>query len=93
LRYFSAMLKRHKWHHLIMPELRDRCENVVGSVELVQFDVTRHRYGDENKHRAAIAWLHEKRRSEQMTTRSILWIAAATLLATLIGVAATKGWI
>ena len=86
--------RKHQWAHLITPELRHHFANVVG-YDLVKFDVQHHRYSSPDKHRAAIAWMHEQ--SGKILIHVGLWIAGATLAATVVSIAVTiaiqKSWL
>lgn len=61
---------------------------LVGSTA-VEFDVLHHRYGSNEKKRAALYWLREGRKKKDLQDRFVRRMIVWTLVATLVGIAVT----
>jgi len=83
--------KPHRWVHHITPELRDHFEQI--GVDLVTLDVSNHRYTNQEKQWAAIAWLHEKNNRPDWWNRIGFWATVGGFLLSFLGIALSVGWI
>ena len=83
------------WEQYLTPELRAHFERAGETI--VEFDVTHHSYGMEEKHFAALFWLAQRRGAKKsLATRRfhlIFWVALAGLIVALVSIAVAKGWL